>query len=143
MLTSVQSDVPGLGDSIDDETRGTSYDRVFAALRARCPDRIEYDRWQRAIRDADSFFATWGAQAQGLGWTAADLFGLHPAPVRPAAEFSRLSRRDTLGLIWLLDGRPVIALTDQQAAIQGAGGVLVYRKQRRPKVGPLAVEGVV
>jgi hypothetical protein len=35
-----------------------------------------------------------------------------------------LSRRDTLGLIWLLDGRKVIALTDQQAAIQGAGGVV-------------------
>jgi hypothetical protein len=143
MLTSVQSDLPGLGDSIDDETRGTSYDRVFAALRSRCPDHIEYDRWQRAIRDADSFFATWGAQAQELGWTAADLFGLHPTPARPAAEFSRLSRRDTLGLIWLLDGRPVIALTDQEAAIRGAGGVLVYRKQRRPNVGPLAVEGVV
>jgi hypothetical protein len=124
--------LPGLGDGIDDETRRTSYDQVFAALRARCPDHIEYDRWQQAIRDADSFLPTWGAQARARGWTAGDLFGLHPAPARPAANFSRLSRRDALGLIWLLDGRPVIALTDQQAEIQGAGGVLVYRKFDQP-----------
>ena len=124
--------LPGLGDGIDDETRRTSYDQVFAALRARCPDHIEYDRWQQAIRDADSFLPTWGAQARARGWTAGDLFGLHPAPARLAANFSRLSRRDALGLIWLLDGRPVIALTDQQAEIQGAGGVLVYRKLGQP-----------
>jgi hypothetical protein len=120
--------LPGLGDGINDETRRTSYDQVFATMRGRCPDHIEYDRWQQAIRDADSFLPTWGAQARARGWTAGDLFGLHPAPARPAVNFSRLSRRDALGLIWLLDGRPVIALTDQQAEIQGAGGVLVYRK---------------
>jgi hypothetical protein len=50
------------------------------------------------------------------------------------ADFSRLSRRDALGLIWLLDGRSVIAMTDQQAEIRGAGGVLIYRKHGQPAV---------
>jgi len=126
--------LPGLDDCIDDDARRTSYDQVFAALRARCPDHIEYDRWQHAIRDAATFLGTWGVQAHALGWTTADLFGLHPAPARLAAKLSRLSRRDALGLIWLLDGRPVIALTHQQAEIQGAGGVLIYRKLGQPAV---------
>jgi hypothetical protein len=137
--------LPGLDDCIDDDARRTSYDQVFAALRARCPDHIEYDRWQQAIRDAATFLGTWGVQAHALGWTRADLFGLHPAPARLAAKFSRLSRRDALGLIWLLDGRPVIALTHQQAEIQGAGGVLVYRKLSQPAensgVGPHSMRG--
>jgi hypothetical protein len=38
--------------------------------------------------------------------TARELFGLHPVPVRPAPNYSRLSRLDHTGLIWLLRGRP-------------------------------------
>ncbi len=52
---------------------------------------------QQAIRDADSFLATWGARAQAFGWTARDLFGLHFVPERPAANYSRLSCLDDMG----------------------------------------------
>jgi hypothetical protein len=58
--------LPGLEDCSDDETHRTSYDRVFAALRARCPNHIEYDRWQQAIRDAATFLGTWGVEASSM-----------------------------------------------------------------------------
>jgi hypothetical protein len=113
------------------------YGYSLTALQFRCPQLVERDRWQQAIRDAGGFLATWGAQAHALGWTARDLFGLHPVPDRPASNHKRLSRYDAMGLIWLLQGRAVVALTATEAAIQGATGVLVYRKQRKPTLGPL------
>jgi hypothetical protein len=36
------------------------------------------------------------ANAHTLGWTARDLFGLHPVPDQVAANYSRLSRRDAM-----------------------------------------------
>jgi hypothetical protein len=48
-----------------------------------------------------------------------------------------LSRYDSTGLIWLLQGRAVIALTETEAAIQSSGGVVMYRKYHKPAFGPL------
>jgi hypothetical protein len=115
-----------------------TYEQVFATLRSQCPQLIEPDRWQQAIHDAGSFLATWGAQAHALGWTARELFGLHAVPERPAATYRRLSRYDETGLIWLLQGKPVIGLTESKAAIRGhSGATVVYRKHDRPALGPL------
>jgi hypothetical protein len=116
---------------------GHSYGTTFAALRSKCPELVETDRWQQAVNDAATFLARWGNQAHMLGWTAHELFGLHPIPERPAPAFRRLARYDSTGLIWLLQGRPVIALTASEAAIQSAGAVIMYRKHNRPAVGPL------
>jgi hypothetical protein len=87
--------------------------------------------------DATAFTSQWGAQAHAFGWTARELFGLHPVPERPAGNYSRLSRLDDTGLIWLLRGRPVVALTETTAAIQGATAVLTYRKINKPALGPV------
>jgi hypothetical protein len=113
------------------------YGEVAAKLRSKCPDYVDPDGWQQAIRDADSFLARWGTQAQALGWTAGELFGLHAVPARPALNYSRLSRYDETGLVWLLRGRPVIALTEATATIQAPRGRLVYRKLNKPALGPL------
>ena len=110
---------------------------AFNSLERRCPDLVEAGRWQRAVDDSRQFLATWGAQAEALGWTTRELFGLHPLPDKPHPSFQRLSRYDFTGLIWLLGGRPVVALTDTEAAIQGATSVMVYRKHRKPALGPL------
>jgi hypothetical protein len=109
----------------------------LAALEARCPDFVESDRWHQCIEDGRRFLATWGEMAAALGWTSRELFGLHRVPPQPAATYQRLSRYDATGLIWLLQGHPVVALTKSEAAIQRNGAVVVYRKNRKPAFGPL------
>ena len=70
-----------------------------------------------AIEDGRNFLHQWGETAQRLGWTSADLFGLHTPPERPHPSYSRLSQYDCTGLCWLLQGRRVTALTAETAAI--------------------------
>jgi hypothetical protein len=119
---------------------GTSgpYRDVLVALCSECPELVEPVHWQQATRDTENFLSSWSDQAHALGWTARELFGLHSVPERPAANYRRLARYDETGLIWLLRGRPVVALTETEAAIQGATAVLVYRKLNRPALGPAA-----
>ena len=129
---------PGF-DSFD-SAQGTvfsNFGRILTALEAGCPDHVPVDRWQAAVEDGRRFLARWGEQAEALGWTARDLFGLHRPPAAPHPSYSRLSRYDETGLIWLLQGRPVIALTEATAAIQGTSGVTVYRKYNKPALGPV------
>jgi hypothetical protein len=121
----------------DREHDDAPYAPALAALQAKCPAQIPEDRWHQAIADATTFVTKWGAQAHAFGWTARELFGLHPVPERPAGNYSRLSRLDDTGLIWLLRGRPVVALTETTAAIQGATAVLTYRKINKPALGPV------
>jgi hypothetical protein len=115
---------------------GQPYAELLLALKSECPKLIEIECWRQAVRDAESFLSTWGDHADALGWTARELFGLHAVPAHPARTYRRLARYDETGLIWLLQGRPVIALTETMAAIQGATSVLTYRKHSRPALGP-------
>jgi len=115
----------------------SSYARVLATLEARCPEHVPLRCWQRAVEDGKRFLAQWGRQAAALGWTAGDLFGLHQPPAKPHPSYSRLSRYDCTGLIWLLQGRRVVALTAETAAIENpSGAVTVYRKNSEPALGP-------
>jgi hypothetical protein len=112
--------------------------RTFSALESRCPDLVPPARWQQAIEDGRAFLARWGRQAEALGWTARDLFGLHQPTAKPHPSYSRLSRYDHTGLVWLLQGRPVLALTDRRAAIENAtGAITIYRRFNKPGFGPL------
>jgi len=114
------------------------YVRVLTALQSRSPAHVEIDCWQQALADAEAFLARWGEEAQALGWTARELFGLHTPPEHPSPSYRRLSRYDQTGLVWLLQGRPVVALTVETAAIQTAsGGTLIYRKCNKPAFGPV------
>jgi hypothetical protein len=81
-----------------------------------------------------------GSQAESLGWDSRDLFGLHTPPERPYPSYQRLSRYDSTGLCWLLDGREVIALTGDTASIRNAdtGSVTIYRRFNKPALGPLS-----
>jgi hypothetical protein len=114
------------------------FGRTLSALEARCPDLVPAARWQAAVEDGRRFLARWGEQADALGWTARDLFGLHKPPEKPHPSYSRLSRYDKTGLIWLLQGRPVVALTEASAAIQNpTGAITVYRRHNKPALGPV------
>lgn len=97
------------------------------------------DTVRDTLADGRRFLSEWGSQAEALGWTADDLFGLHEPSAKPHPSYSRLSRYDCIGLIWLLQGLPVVALTDSTAAIQNPidGNVLSYRRFNKPALGPL------
>ena len=104
------------------------------ALERKCPTLVLDDRWRQAVEDGRQFLAAWGDQAQAFGWTARELFGLHRVPEPPAPWYSRLSRYDETGLIWLLRGRPVIILTATEAVMRcHSGATLTYRRN-----GPVA-----
>jgi hypothetical protein len=78
------------------------------------------------------FLARWGEQTEALGWTARDLFGLQTPPAKPHPSYSRLSRYDETGLIWLLQGREVVALTETTASIRSAAGnITICRKHNK------------
>ena len=117
------------------------YSRAMTALEARCPDLVPVDRWQFAVDDGRRFLARWGEQAEALGWTARDLFGLHKPPEKPHPSYSRLSRYDETGLIWLLQGREIVALTEATAAIQNSTGAIsaitTYLRHNKPALGPV------
>jgi hypothetical protein len=111
---------------------------VFAALERRCPDHVETGRWQQAVEDGRRFLAQWGEQAHALGWSARDLFGLHKPPERPRPNYNRLSRYDDTGLVWLLRGRELVALTAATAAIASStGSITTYRRHNKPALGPV------
>jgi hypothetical protein len=115
--------------------RLSRFGRILSALEARCPDLVPVGRWQVAVEDGRRFLVRWGDKAEALGWTARDLFGLQAAKRHPS--YSRLSRYDETGLIWLLQGRPVVALTETTAAIQNpSGAITTYRRHNKPALGP-------
>jgi hypothetical protein len=119
----------------------TPYFHALAALRGRCPDRVEPGRWQQAMADGERFLLQWAERAHALGWTTRDLFGLHEIPDRPSVNYRRLSRYDETGLIWLLQGRNVIELTEETAAIRWpSGSVTVYRRNNKPALGLMGAQ---
>jgi hypothetical protein len=78
---------------------------------------------------AGAFSPAGANRAEALGWTSRDLFGLHTPPDGPHPSYSRLSRCDETGLISLLCGREVVALTAAVAAIQSStGAITIYRR---------------
>ena len=84
-----------------------------------CPENIPAERWHQFVDDAGLFLDLWGSEAERLGWTSADLFGLDP--VKPMARY------DNMGMVWMLKGEAVIELTAKSAKLSGG---LTYR--RRP-----------
>jgi hypothetical protein len=80
-------------------------------------------KWKTLREDALTFLKDWAAQAHALGWEALDLFSVHAE-----APHARL---DGMGLVPLLGGRPVVALTEDSAAIGAeSGGTLTFRRHR-------------
>jgi hypothetical protein len=117
---------------------GLRYRRTFAHLQLRPAELIPVERWQEAVEDGRRFLATWERQAGAFGWDPADLFGLHTPPANPHPSYRRLSRYDQTGLVWVLQGRDVIALTEATATIRNpaTGSLTTYRRFNNPALGP-------
>jgi hypothetical protein len=111
----------------DEEGRAPAeWHAVLAEMeRHSCPDWLTPDRWDAVLSDAENFLSRWGAAAHALGWTALDLFGVHPTV--PASRF------DLMGLLPLVQGGTVIALTEDGATLRRkTGAVLSYRRCTAP-----------
>ena len=82
--------------------------------------------WQQLISDADRFLEEWTPQAAALGWPAWELFGCHRR-----APWGRI---DGMGLVLLLHGAPLAALTATEAVIRRPSGAhqTRHRKARDP-----------
>jgi hypothetical protein len=94
------------------------------------PPMISEDRWQRAIDDGGRFLDRWGAEAERLGWQAADVFDA--SPTAPAARY------DLAGLALLVDGAEVVGIDADSAMIRRrTGTVLRWRRCSRPGAMPL------
>ncbi len=93
---------------------------VADLLAMACPASCPAERWQTLREDSYRFLRDWAARAHELGWTALDLFGVRHE--RPWARF------DCMGLVPLLTGAAIVALSDTEAVIEKpSGGRLTFR----------------
>ena len=129
----VHSDESGFEERAALIEDGTGVPREWAEGFARLdltnrPPKFTQDRWQSLIDDGGRFLDRWGAEAASLGWQAEDVFGVHP--VVPSARY------DLMGLVPLIGGGEVVAVTSDRATIRrGTGAELAYLRQ--------AVDGAV
>ena len=96
-------------------TQGVA-DLLAMARPASCPDA----KWQALREDAYRFLRDHAARAHELGWTGLDLFGVHPG--KPWVRF------DCMGLVPILNGARVTALSGIEAVIEKSSGArLTFR----------------
>ena len=79
-----------------------------------CPASCPAERWEALREDAYHFLRDHAARAHELGWTALDLFGVHPE--KPWERF------DCMGLVPLLNGARVVVLSDNEAMVEKPNG---------------------
>jgi hypothetical protein len=85
--------------------------------------------WQQLIIDAEQFLDGWAAQAHRLGWPIWELFGCHRR-----APWDRVA---AMGLIVLLRGDEIAALTATEAAIRTRTGARqIYRRRPHDPLDP-------
>jgi hypothetical protein len=78
--------------------------------------------WSQLLADAERFLDSWGIQAARLGWPAWELFGCH--------RYAPWKRIQGMGLVLLLRGDEIAALTVSEAVIRTATGACqAYRRK--------------
>ena len=86
--------------------------------------------WRQLIEDGGRFLDRWANEAARLGWSALDVFGVHP--VAPSATYA------AIGLVPLIRGGDVVAIRSDHATVRTPGGTLLTYL-RRPQPGAIAV----
>jgi hypothetical protein len=95
--------------------------------RAVSPVDVPLARWEQFIDDCGRFLDLgWGNRAEAIGWGPLDLFGCDRE--RP------LARYDHMGLLWILQGRKLVALTPDSAKIDTLTGSLQTYSRRPVKM---------
>jgi hypothetical protein len=86
------------------------------------PPNYPQHAWTQLIIDAEWFMGRWGTQAARLGWQDWELFG--------CCRHAPWSRVQGLGLVLLLHGRELVALTEVEAVINTRTGARqTYRRK--------------
>jgi hypothetical protein len=83
--------------------------------------------WQQLIVDAERFVEDWASQAAAFGWPGWELFGCHGR-----APWGRIQG---MGLVLLLHGDPLAALTASETVIRRSSGA--HQTWRRKAADPL------
>jgi hypothetical protein len=82
--------------------------------RTKPPAEITHDRWLRFLDDCGRFLdGNWAHCARALGWGPLDLFGCDRR--HPLRQLSRA------GLLWLVDGGKLIAMSAELAVVERDG----------------------
>ena len=79
-------------------------------------------RWKTLARDAEKLISTWAGQAAALGWTDMEIFGAHRTA--PATRY------DAAGLVVMMNGDEIVALTDTAATIKSQRGTTLTHQRR-------------
>ena len=87
-----------------------------------CPVSCPEERWNILREDSYRFLRDWAARAHELGWTGLDLFGVHPE--KPWERF------DAAGLVPVLNGAAIVALSNTEAVIEKPSGARVTWRRR-------------
>jgi hypothetical protein len=88
----------------------------------RPPGDVPLRRWQQFVDDVGCFLDRWADMAAALGWSPYELFGCDRD--RPFA------RIDQAGLLWLLNGEKLVALTENTATTERRTGARqTYRRK--------------
>jgi len=94
----------------------------------RHPDFTE-DRWQSLIDDAGRFMDGWAVTVAAMGWTALEVFG-----VDGRMPYTRI---DQMGLVPLLGGSEVVAVSADSVTVQTSTGarqrILRANKKKSPE----------
>jgi hypothetical protein len=103
----------------------TLEDALFGGLaNMRVADPLEgfsFPMWRHICIDGEAFSRRWAAQAAALGWSALDIFGVHP--------LSPAGRIGCWGVALLIQGGEVDALTSDAASIRRRSGArLTWRR---------------
>ena len=132
-VSGVSTTTPPWSGTEEERAATIEYDggapRVWAEALVRldpaCPPAdISLNRWLQFIDDCGRFLDDgWAARAEALGWGPLDLFGCNRDK-----PFARISQA---GLLWLLEGRKLLVLTRDTAAIatHSGGSLTFYRRQ--------------
>lgn len=101
-------------------------DGVARLLAMPKPRRLADQVWRQLLDNTIIFIDRWARAAHGLGWDAIDIWGCHRH--RP------IERVDGAGVLWLLRGNAIVAMSETAASIRTQTGVVqnYYRKRRRP-----------
>jgi hypothetical protein len=102
----------------------------------RTPGDVPVERWRTLIVDIGRLFDGGGGEkAAALGWGPIDLFGCDRD--RPYAR-----RIDQAGLLWLLNGNRLVALTQETAVIETRTGARQTYHRRPRELGRVLAWGL-